>query len=169
MAYIAPASVSVGDPVKRGSWTIVTDDIIDLNARTAALEAVTGRVVVLNDVITNASVFSTATSLHFFESPLAFTLTEFHVTIFLKGSLTGTLELDLKKNTSLNPAGFATVMTTKPSITYASAANYDQTANAVFDNAEKDILVGDFLKIDITQAPGNGVISAMHVLIYGEI
>jgi len=171
MAFIAINTnlLDVGDPIKKEILDLVKDNFDDHESRIVQVESVISKIDVFNDVVYNASVFSTALGIIFFQASNAFTLTEAKITIFEKGSLTGFLEVDIKKNTSLNPAGFASVMTTRPLIDYSTAASYDDSTNAVFDNSAKNILPGDWLRLDITQAPTGGVIPKFNIQVFGEV
>lgn len=171
MAYSAinASEIEVGDPVTASLLGKVRGNDVDHETRLVALEGITSRVQVFDEIILNAGSFSTLTGLIYWRSPLAFTLTEAKITIFTKGSLGGTLEVDVKKNTSPNPAGFSSVFTTKPSITYASVSDYDSSTNAVFDNTAKSVDAGDFLRMDITQTATGGIVSKFILHVYGEI
>lgn len=169
MAFVSLPTRNVGDPV-------VIDDIIqtklnfdDHETRISQLETNDSRIVVYNGVIYNASNFSTLTGILFRRMPQNFTLTSATITIFTVAGITGTLQVDVKKNTSLNPAGMTSVFTTRPSVNYSIVSNYDVSTNAVFDPINKNITAGDYLRVDITSMPTAGVVPRFLLQVYGEI
>lgn len=169
MPFTSLPTRNVGDPVFANDNVLIKDNFDDHESRISALEANDKRIIVFNATVYNAASFSTATGLAFYRAIQDFTLTEAIITIFTKGSLTGTLEIDIKKSTSLNPVGFGSVFTTKPSITYASASDYDDSINAVFDITNKSVAQDEWLRFDISQTPASGIISKFHLILKGEI
>jgi hypothetical protein len=169
MAYTSISPIAVGDPLKRGLGELIRTNFDDHETRMVALEANDARVNVFCYMVRNVASFSGLLGLDFYVAQQAFTMTEAKIYIFEKDSLTGFLEVDIQKSTSTNPAGFASIMTTKPSIDYSTISNYGFSTNRVFDSVEKDIAPGDVLRWDISQAPTNGVVTKFILQIYGEI
>jgi hypothetical protein len=161
--------VEVGDPVTASLGTKIKDNFDDHEARILAVEALQNKVIVFMDTFYNAAQFTDVDDLIRYNATFDFTLTEAKIYIFTKGSLTGTLELDVKKNSSLNPAGFSSVFTTKPSIDYSTISNYGSSTNQVLDATAKNISAGDWLKVDITEMPGGGIVGKYVFVVYGEI
>lgn len=168
MAYVAPSTINVGDPVTATDYNILVNDVIDHESRIAAVEAFAQRVVFFDDVVWNATAASTLTGIAFVRVPVNCLLTEAKVAIYEKGVLTGTLEIDVHKQASLDMTGSVSVFTTRPSLAMASASNYDESTNAVF-GAAATLTAGQYLRLDITSLPTNGVMGRFYVTISGEV
>jgi hypothetical protein len=161
--------IEVGDAIKAELWNKVKTDLDDLDERTTNLEISTPKINFIKFLLLNGSVFPTATGLYYYEADEAFTITEANIRIFEKGSLTGAVEIDIKRSTTdMDNASFTTIFTTKPKITYASASDYDKSTNQVFNGSQINIAVGDILRLDITETPGNGVLPKLLITAYGE-
>jgi len=171
MAYSAITSteIQVGKPVTENLFTKVKDNFISHEDRLVLLEAANSKIIVFDFPVLNAASATTFTGITYYRVPFAFTLTNCKVIIYEKGSLGGTLEIDVKKNTSLDDTGMTSVFTTKPKITYASASDYDESSNAVFDAGEQDVVEGDYLRLDVTSLPTGGVIGKFNVYLIGEV
>ena len=166
---IAPARYEVGDPVTADLVSDIVEDLNDLNTRTDSLETTNKKIDIFKFMLLNGSSFSTATGLAYYRAEDNFTITKGAIQIFEKGSLAGTLELDVKKSTTnLDGPSFTTIFTTKPAIVYASAADYDESTNQVINSSSAIITAGDYLRLDITSAPTGGVIPKILVTVYGE-
>jgi len=163
------SEIEVGDPVTASLMAKVKGNDDDHEARIVALEGNDKRVDVFNDQWFNPNVFSTLTGLEMWRASQDFTLTEGIAGIFLKGSLAGTFEIDIKKSPDRDPSNFVTVFTTKPSITFASASDYDDSVNGVYDNTAKNVTAGDYLRLDITQMPTGGALTKFYIHVYGEV
>ena len=171
MAFISidPATINVGDPLKKEFFDRAKGNFDDLDDRLNNVEAGTTRVPVMKFDMRNASSFSSATGLFYYEADSDFTLTDCFIRIFEKGSLAGFLEIDIKKSTTdLADGSFTTVFTTAPKITFSGASDYDASTNQVFDPTKVDINAGDFLRLDILQAPPSGVIGRFLLTLFGE-
>lgn len=171
MAYnpILDAELDVGDALKKELFDKIKGNINDHEDRLADIETGARKVEVFKSLVLNASSASTLTGLMYYVADDDFTLTSATVTIFEKGSLTGALEIDLKKSvTDLDGTSFTTVFTTKPKITLASVANYATSNNQVFDNGQVSIQAGDFIRFDVTQMPASGVLGKFLLNVYGE-
>lgn len=172
MSYVAidDNEIDVGDPVKKELFDKVKDNFDDHETRISAIENGSQKINVFKSVVLNASSASTLTGLAYFKADFAFNLIDATVQIFEKGSLTGTLEIDVKKSTTdLDNSSFATVFTTEPSIDYSTASDYDESTNKVFDAGQVSISSGDILRLDITSLPSGGVIGKFIVNVIGEI
>lgn len=171
MAYVTinAAAIEVGDPVTADLLAKIKANEDDLNTRVDSLEATNKKIEVFKFMLLNGSSFSTATGLAYYRAEDNFTITKGAIQIFEKGSLAGTLEFDVKKSvTDLDGTSFTTIFTTKPSIVYASAADYDESTNQVINSSSAIITAGDYLRLDITSAPTGGVVPKALVTVYGE-
>jgi hypothetical protein len=166
---IASAAISVGSAIKKELWDKVKGNSDDHESRINTLEVVATKVPVIKFYVLNASAFSTATGLYYYESDINFTITNAFVRIFEKGTLTGFFEVDIKKSTTnLDGPSFVSIFTTKPKIDFSTAADYDASTNQVFDVGQISVATGDFIRFDITQAPTSGVMSKFLLTVYGE-
>ncbi len=161
--------IQVSKAIKREIFTTLKDNQDDLNTRVVTLEGGANKVQIWGGIVTNASSASSLTGLAYWPSPATFTLLEVKVGIFEKGSLAGTLEIDVQKSVDRDPLNFSSVMTTRPSIAFASASDYDDSTNGVIDVTKQTINQGDWLRIDVTSLPSSGVIGKFVIEVFGEI
>jgi hypothetical protein len=169
MAFITRSNKAVGDVVTVDDINTSISNEQDLNTRTSALEGASNLVIVFDVIVGNAILANTMTGLTDYKAKIDFTLTFAEVQIYETNSLAGILEVDVKKSTTdLDNASFSSVFTTRPSINFATASDYDSSTNQVFDLVAKDISTGDYLRLDVTQLPTNGVISKFRFTLYGE-
>lgn len=166
---ISSLAIAVGAAIKKELWDLVKNNMDDHETRLNLVETSAQKVDVFDLDFTNSNVFSTGTGMIYFRAKSSFTLTNAFATIFEVGSNTGFFEFDIKKSTTdLDDTSFASIFTTKPKITFATANDYDETTNQVFDAGEIDIVDGDYLRLDITQMPSTGVMSKFLITAYGE-
>lgn len=166
---INASEIEVGDPVTAQLLGKVKNSFDDHETRIGNVEAASGTVVVFDEVVYNASEFTTLTGLLIFRASFDFTLTEAKLAIFEKGSYTGFLEVDIQKGASLDPMDFATVFTAKPVINYSTISDYGEGVSGSYDVAEKDILAGEYLRLDITEVPVGGPVPTFVLIFYGEV
>jgi hypothetical protein len=164
---IPSGSIDVGDAIRRELFVTIKDSLDDHEARILATEGVASRIIAFDSLILLGSSAPSVTGLMYFRATQPFTLTGMALKIFEIGTLSGTLEVDIKKNTSFDNAGMVSVFTTKPSVNFAS--DYQESSNQVFDNAEIDLVVGDILRLDITSLPTGGQLGKFYFTIYGEV
>jgi len=166
---ISSLAIQVGSAIKKELWDKVKNNFDDHESRLNQVETLQKKVPVMKFDFRNATSFSTATGVYYWESDDNFTITDAFLRIYEKGVLTGSLEIDLKKSTTnLDGTSFFTIFTTKPRITFATAADYDASTDQVFDPGQITIAKGDFIRLDITQFPSNGVLGKFLLTVYGE-
>ena len=170
MAFVTipSGSIDIGDPITKNLFDTIKANEDDLDARVTALSIGSALIRVFEDVCWSASSATTMTGRAYFVADQAFTLTSARIRIFEKGSLTGALEIDLKKNTTFNNTGMTSVFTTKPKITWASASDYNWSTNQVFNGASIAVAAGSVLRLDITELP-TGTLGKFYVEVYGEV
>jgi hypothetical protein len=171
MAYnpILSAAISIGSAIKKELWDFVQGNFNDHETRINSIESSTPKIPVIKFYVLNASSFSTATGLFYWESNDTFTITNAYVQIFEKGSLAGTFEVDIKKSTTnLDSPAFSTIFTTKPSVAFASVSDYAKSTNQVLDPTKISIVPGNYIRFDLTQMPTSGVMSKFLITVYGE-
>lgn len=166
---ISNLAIAVGQAIKKELFQLVKDNFDDHESRINQIETNNSKISIWEHLIINASSFSTATGMNYYEATSSFTVTSAQIRIFEKGSLTGTFEIDIKKSvTDLDGTSFVSIFTTRPSIAFASANDYDASTNQVFDVGQIDISPGDYLRFDITSMPSGGVMSKFLLNVYGE-
>lgn len=166
---IVSSTIAVGKAIKKELWDIVKGNFDDHESRLNLVETNATKVNVFKFDFRNAASFSALTGAYYFEADQDFTITDGYIRIFETGSLTGDLEIDVKKSTTdLDGASFTTIFTTKPSVDFDTAADYSASTNQVFDPGQVSIQAGDFLRVDITAMPTGGVLGKFLFTVYGE-
>ena len=169
---IPDSLIQVGKSITRTLMkTYVKDSLDDLDSRMSALEGASGKIIIFDEIVLNASSLSgggTITGLDLFRAASDFNLTEAKVWIFTKGALTGNLEIDIQVSSSADFTSSNSVFTTKPKIVYSTASDYDESANAVFNVSFQSVSIGDYLRLDVSEVPSGGSIGKFGVYIIGE-
>lgn len=171
MAFVTISSseIEVGDPIKKELFDKIKANEDDHESRLNDVESNANKVIVFDETIYNGSSAGSMTGLQYFKAINPFILTFAEIQIFEKGSLTGFLEIDIKKSTTTaDTANFTSVFTTKPKITFATASDYDASTNQAYNAGLTSIAVDDWLRMDITILPGGGTLGKFRVIIYGE-
>lgn len=160
--------IEVGKPVKKELWRKAKDNFDDHEARILALSLGTSPIVVFNNDVLNASSANSLTGLAYFRAYVPFTVTTVKLEIFEKGIVSsGTLSFDIKKGTSLNPLSFNSILTSEPSINFATAVDYDES-DGILDSLEQTVNANEYLRLDITSLPAIPV-GKFRILVYGTI
>jgi len=174
MAFVTinPAAIEVGDPVTADLLTKIKNNEDDHESRINSVEASNKKIEIFKYLILNGSSFSTATGLDYYRAEDTITVTKVAIQIFEKnGVVSGTLELDVKKSvTDLNSGSFTTIMTTKPSLDFSTAVDYQESTNQVINVASSTISPGQYFRLDITSTPSGsgGVAPKFLITVYGE-
>lgn len=110
-----------------------------------------GSTEVFNTEIIVGAGAATITGLLHFRSPSAKTISSVVVTLYEKnGIASGTLEVDLKKNSSPDDVGMSSIFSVKPSFDFSLAADYSSSSGTL---STSSLSTGDFLRIDLTSIP----------------
>jgi len=174
MAFITmPDSlIQVGKAITRTLFkTYVKDNLDDLDSRTTGLEASVNKIIVFDEIVINASALGgggSITGLDTYRASSDFSLTDAKIWIYGKGALAGNLEMEIQKSTTPDFSTNVSVFTTKPKIVYASASDYDESSNTVFNATNQEISEGDYLRLNISELPANGTIGRFGVYLIGE-
>lgn len=156
MAYttIDPTTIEVGDAITADLFTLIKANLDDLDTRVTTLGTGSGTISLINTDIRIGSTddqFLTG-ALHY-EVVQACVVTEGAIQLFEKSpATTGSLTVDIKKNTTTNPSGFNSLFTSAPTINVATGADYDRATGTV-NPSTQSLAVGDILKVDITSLP----------------
>lgn len=169
MAFSSLSSTlyDVGRAIKREIFSILKTNQDDLDNRISSLELGAAKVEIFNFPILNFQSAPTLTGLTYVIADRDFTVVEAKVVIYEKGSASGTLEIDVKKGTSLDDATFSSIFDTQPSLVMASVSDYDESSNAVFNAGQSEITQGDYIRLDLTSIPTGLNKCSVHV--YGEV
>jgi hypothetical protein len=159
--------VDIGDPVKKELFDLIKADLDDLDTRTQLVEAASADRDVFNKDVILSSAFTTLTNLWVQEINTATTLSECVIQIYAKGSLTGTLEIDFLKSSTLDGT-YTSVFTTKPSYNIGAGSSYGKSSNAVFNSSYQDIAAGNYLKLSITSMPTGAILGRFRINLKGE-
>lgn len=165
---ISGSIIQVGKALKANLFSLIKTNFDDLDSRITSVEAATNKIIIFDTIVGNASSSSTLTGLALWQAPADVDLTDARVGIFTKGSLGGTLEIDFKKSSSLDFSSGVSVFTTKPSIVYSTASDYDESSNAVFDGTNKLISSGDWIRLDVTSLPTGGAVGIFTITLISE-
>lgn len=161
---IPSSSINVGKSLKKETFDLIKSNFDDHEARLNVLSIGSGPVEIFNDDFYNVSTSLPLTSVFLKRIAASIQVTKAQIQIYGKdGIITGTLEYDIKKSSTLNGT-YTSIFTTKPYINYASDAAY-ASRDGVF-NAGQAVSQNDYLRIDFTNVP-TGVISKVHIMIYG--
>jgi hypothetical protein len=165
---INDSEIEVGKPTKKELWKKVQNS---LNAHEEQINALTvgaSPVEVFNFDIVNVSSSATLTGVCHHKAFTAFTVSTVEVQIFEKGIITtGILEIDIKKNTSLDDIGMTSILSTKPSINFAVAPDFT-SASGVLNPVLQEVNAGEFLRLDVTSLP-TIPLGKFRVVVYGVI
>lgn len=151
---IDPGEYTVGKAIRADLFRKIKVDLDDLDSRVTALGTGTGTIEIFNHEIyigTNPN----TTGVVYWEAPVNLTLSECAIQIFARGVVTtGTLTIDIKKNTSPNPTGMTSVFTASPTINMASVSDYHRTTGT-FNSSLQALNAGDVIRLDVTSLPTN--------------
>jgi hypothetical protein len=159
--------LDVGDPTKKELFDYIKANEDDLNTRTTVIEAFGAGLDVFNFDLRNATNFTTLSNMFrkYISKPQ--TLNDCFIQIYAAGSLTGTVEIDILKSSTLNGT-YTSVFTTKPSIDVGVVADYGKSTNQVFSVSQVALIAGDYLKLNITSMPTGGVLSQLKIILTSE-
>lgn len=169
MAYTAITSteVQVGQAITESLLGKVKDNFADHETRISGFSSGSKKVEVFNLDIQLGVRASTVTGILYYESIQDMTLQEAAIQIYDKGTIaTGSLTIDVKKNTTPNNTGMTSVFTSAPTTNFATNANYAR-ATGTFNATYQSILKGDILRLDITSLPVG--LGAFRVILIGTV
>jgi hypothetical protein len=159
--------LDVGDPTKKELYDYIKNNEDNLNTRLSTVEAFGAGLDLINGDIRGASTFATLTNVVVIYITKPMTLNNCFIQVYDKGALTGDLEIDIKKSSSINGT-YTSVFTTQPSIDVGVVSDYATSTNQVFSVSQVDLIVGDYIKLDITSMPTNGTLSKFKILLTSE-
>jgi len=171
MAYdpLVLTNLQAGKPLTEDITAKIKSNEDDLNSRLNDVEAGANKVEVWNATIYNADSASSITGLDYYEGQTTFTLTTCRIQIFTVGSLTGDLEIDVQKSTTID-GSYSSIFSTKPKINLSTASDGDSSdtggqTSAVF--SVTSMASTEFLRLDLSSLP-TGVIGRFRIILIGE-
>ena len=76
--------------------------------------------------------------------------------------------MDVLISPTRDPSSGVSVFTTKPSIDYGLASDYDESSNAVFDTNNNTVAAGDYIFVSMDSLPSPAV-GNFTIYVIGEI
>jgi hypothetical protein len=123
-----------------------------------------GATEIFNTMVVNSTGASTITGVIYFKAPSALTINTIVLQIFEKGSATsGSLTIDIKKNTVPDSVGMTSVFSVLPTLNFAVVNNY-ATDNGTLNPANSGLSAGDWLRLDVTSIPSS--LGKFHIIAY---
>lgn len=166
---IPSSLIQVGKSITRTLWsTYVKDSLDDLDSRMTQVEQSAGKIIIFDELVYIPSAGSSVTNIARYRAASSYDLTDCKVAVGLVSGLTGTLEVDIKTAASPDPTSATSVFTTKPSVAYSGASNYDESSNAVFDLTNKVITAGEYIFLSFSSLPSGGAAGAIQIYLIGE-
>lgn len=154
MAYVTipSTSIEVGDALKKELFDLIKENFDDHEARILAFGGGSATISVFNDDV-NIGANPLTTGIVYYEAIRPINIIEVAIQIFQKSpATTGTLSVDVKKNSDTNDANFTTILTTQPEIDIATDPDYTRTT-ATINTGAQTLNTGDLLRVDITALP----------------
>lgn len=170
MAFTSISStlINVGKAVKREIFTLTKDNFDDHETRINNLEGGQSRINVFNSDVLIGSFAPTYTGVAYYKASSGFNLTSANIQIYEKNGVTsGTLEIDIKIGPDPDDTNMSSIFSTKPSINYATATDYQISTNQIINSAFAEVSDGDWLRLDVTSLPVG--VYVLYVQLYGEI
>lgn len=165
---INDSEIEVGKPIKHELFKKIQNSLNDHEQAINALSIGASPIEVFNVDVVNATAAPTLTGMLHHKCFIGFTVSTVELQIFEKGSISsGVIEIDIKKNTTLDDIGMTSILDVKPSINFATASDYDVSAG-VLNTSLQTVNAGDFLRLDITSLPSIPL-GKFRVIVYGVI
>lgn len=165
---INSASIEVGDALKAELFTQIKDNFDDHETRIQSLAAGTAKVSLINeDIYVGSTASALLTGVYYYEVLQACTVVEGSIQLFTKSPATsGSLVVDIKKNTTTDPSGFTSLFSSAPTIDVASVSDYGRRTGTI-NTSYQSLSVGDILRVDVTGLPSG--LQKFRVTLIGEL
>ena len=109
------------------------------------------RVEIFNVIVTKGSDATSVLGLLHFKAPRDLEIVYFKAQIFEKGATaSGSLTIDVKKNTTPNDTGMASVFSVLPTFNFSLIADYAESTGTL---SVTSVSEGDYLRLDMTVVP----------------
>lgn len=168
MAYtsINSSDIQVGKATKKELFQLIKDNLDDHESRLLALSGGSGKLSLVNtDIRVGSNATGFLTGALYYEIIQDCIATEVAIQLFEKGvASSGSLTVDIKKNTSTNPSGFNTILTAPPTISMASS-DFTRATGTINPSAQT-LNIGDIIRVDVTALPVG--LQKFRVVLVGE-
>lgn len=163
MAYtpIPSSLIQVGKAVVKQIFQLISDNSDDLNTRLSSVEALNNKKVFWNGTVRGASSFTSGTRASILRVESAIDVTDVKVAIYddTTAITSGILEIDIIKATGAGDgpdfSSSVSLFTTRPSIDFSTASDYDESINAVISVANASLVEGDYIQLNVTSKPAD--------------
>jgi len=169
MAYttINNTDIEVGKPIKKELFDRIKSNFDDHETRLLALSGGSGKLSLINhDIVIGSNASGLLAGAIYIEVVQDCIATEGAIQFFAKSpASSGSLTVDIKKNTSTNPTGFTSLFTSAPTLNAASAPDFTRATGTI--NPSTQVLnIGDILRVDVTSLPVG--LQKFRVVLIGE-
>jgi hypothetical protein len=171
MAYVTipGSSIEVGDAISKDLWDKVKGGLDDHEDRVNALENNQAKIIIFSGNVLGAVNAATITGRDYRVAQQDMIITDCYIQAYEVGSLSGSLQIDIKTGADFDNTNLASIFTTKPSINYGTASDYDKSTNQAFDSGNTALSAGDVIRFDITSFPTGGVLGKFYLYLVGEV
>lgn len=158
---VSASLYAVGKAITNGLFSTLKTNQDDLNTRLASVEATASKRIFWSTPVLGAANFSTATGIEIIRVDAAIDITSALISIYddTTAVTSGTLEIDIVKATGAGDGGdfssSVSIFTTKPSINFATASDYDESTNQVINASNATLVEGDYIRLDVTSKPSD--------------
>lgn len=165
---INPLNIAVGEPVTSDLLAQYKSNEDDHESRILALEGGAAQVNLINEkIIIGANSTSQLTGFHDIEILQSAIIVEGAIQLYGKSPATsGTITVDVKKNSTTNPTGFNSIFTSPPSLDISVASDFSRTTGTI-NPTYQSVSPGDILRVDITSLPAG--LQSIRLTLVGEI
>jgi hypothetical protein len=170
LAYtsISSLAIQVGKAIKKNLFDLIKQDLDDHESRISAVETIGTVLDIIDETFYSATTAATLTGMYFYKAKQSLRITKVEIQIYETGSISsGSLTVDLKKSSTLDPVGFSSIMTTQATINFATASDYDLNAG-VINSTLNELSVNEYLRLDVTALPSTPL-SKFRALVIGEL
>jgi hypothetical protein len=173
MAFSAISNtvIQVGKALKQELFQKIKDNFDDHETRIASVEGGASKIIIFDEMVVSSVKLVVVEGIAYWRAPSAFTLLDAKVGVhdISALSLSGTIEIDIQKSSSLDFTSAASIFTTKPSLNFATATSYDESTNAALDSGQSSVSAGDFLRFDIDAFPTGDTLTKFQLYLVGEV
>lgn len=159
---ISTAIIQVGKPLIKSLFQTIKDNEDDLNTRLSSIEAVANKRVFYSTPVLGASSYTTLTGLDQIRVESGIDITDVVIAIYddTTAITSGTLEIDIVKASGAGDgpdfSSSNSIFTTRPSIDFSTASDYDESSNQVLNATYSNGLVaGDYIQFNVTSKPAD--------------
>lgn len=156
---ISAALIAVGKPILKSLFQTIKDNQDDLDSRVTTVEAGTSKARFWSLPVLGASSFTVATGVSQIRIDSTIDITDVVIAIYddTTAITSGTLEIDIVKATGAGDgpdfSSSTSIFTTKPSIDFSTADDFDESINQVLNATNAAVVEGDYIQLNITSKP----------------